>query len=308
MMTVVEVDPEQQAVLTNRRGRIPLLAALILASGFVAMMVHSAGYFRLEIPWASSMPVATVRRMTDAPVLGTGRCLDFMAPLSAGRADRLAAELAAMKPSTVVDLGCGWGELLLRILAACPDARGVGVDTHGPDLVRGRHNAAARSLSDRVTFIEGPAAEHLGAADVLINLGAHQALGDVAEALRALHDAVNPGGRVLFGAEFWEHPPTAGELANMWPGISADDCGDLAGLVDRAVAAGLRPLRIETATVGEWEEFESGLAADAEAWLLSHADHPEADEVRARLDAQRNIWLRGHRNVMGFAYLTLGRA
>jgi hypothetical protein len=244
--------------------------------------------------------------MTDAPVLGTGARLDFMAPLSAQRANRLAADLAALTPSTVIDLGCGWGELLLRILAACPQAHGVGVDTHGPDLVRGRDNAAARALSDRVEFIDGPAAEQLRAADILINLGAHQALGGVTTALRALHDAVNPGGRVLFGAEFWEHPPTPGQLANMWPGMSVDDCSDLAGLVDQAVAAGLRPLRIETATAGEWEEFESGLAADAEAWLVTHCDHPEAARVRAKLDTQRSIWLRGHRNVMGFAYLTLG--
>jgi SAM-dependent methyltransferase len=245
--------------------------------------------------------------MTDAPVLGTGARLDFMAPLSAQRANRLAAELAALEPSTVIDLGCGWGELLLRILAACPGAYGVGVDMHGPDLSRGRDNAAGRALSDRVTFIEGAAAENLRAADILINLGAHQALGGITEALRALYENVNPGGRVLFGAEFWEHAPTPGQLANMWPGISADDCSDLAGLADQAVAAGFRPLRIETATRGEWEEFESGLAAEAEEWLLMHADHPAALEVRAKLDTQRSIWLRGHRDVMGFAYLTLGR-
>ena len=230
-----------------------------------------------------------------------------MAPLAVARADRLVADLAAVKPATVIDLGCGWGELLLRILTSCPDARGIGVDTHGPDLARGRANAAARRLSDRVTFIEGPAAENLSGADVVINLGAHQAFGGVSEALHALRDAVNPGGRLLFGAEYWEHPPTPAQLANMWPGISVDDCADLAGLVDQAVAAGFRPLRIETATRGEWEEFESGLAADVEHWLLTHADHPDAGEVRAKLDTQRNIWLRGHRDVMGFAYLTLGR-
>ncbi|MGC9668666.1 hypothetical protein ACNTMW_19175 [Planosporangium sp. 12N6] len=43
-----------------------------------------------------------------------------------------------------------------------------------------------------------------------------------------------------------------------------------------------------------------------EEWLLSHADHPEADAVRAKLDKHRSIWLRGRRDVMGFAYLTLG--
>ena len=40
--------------------------------------------------------------------------------------------------------------------------------------------------------------------------------------------------------------------------------------------------------------------------MLANVDHPDADEVRTKLDTQRNIWLRGHRDVMGFAYLTLG--
>jgi len=245
--------------------------------------------------------------VTDAPALGTGACLDFGSPLSGERADRFVADLAARKPVTVVDLGCGWGELLLRIVAACPGARGVGVDVDGPDIARGRGNAIARKLSDRVTFVEGPAAANLRRADLVLNLGAYHAFGSVAEALRALYDLVNPGGRLLFGAEFWERPPTGEQLANMWPGISADDCTDLVGLVDRATAAGFRPLRIATATRGEWEDFESGLAADSEEWLLSNAGHPEAEARRVKLDTQRSIWLRGHRDVMGFAFLTLGR-
>ena len=72
--------------------------------------------------------------MTDIPPLGTGAHLAFMAPLSAERAD-----------------------LLLRILAQQPDARGIGVETHGPDIARARDNASARGLSDRVEFIEGAA-------------------------------------------------------------------------------------------------------------------------------------------------------
>jgi hypothetical protein len=92
----------------------------------------------------------------------------------------------------------------------------------------------------------------------------------------------------------------------MWAGMSADDCTDLPGLVDMATAAGFRPLRIETATRGEWEEFESAYGAELEAWLLDHPDHPDADEVRTKVDKHRDIWLRGHRDVMGFAYLTLG--
>jgi cyclopropane fatty-acyl-phospholipid synthase-like methyltransferase len=232
-----------------------------------------------------------------------------MGPLSGERADRLVRELAGTTPRTVLDVGCGWGELLLRLAEAVPDLRGAGVDRDGPDIARGRSSAARRGLADRVTFTEAEAeaGDRLESADLVLNLGAYQAFGNIEQALRTLKDLVNPGGILLFGAEFWERPPTAERLAHMWPGASEDDCTDLAGLVDQAVAAGFRPVDVQTATTQEWEEFESGLAADGELWLASHAGHPEAAALRDKLDRQRRMWLNGHRGFLGFAYLTLIR-
>jgi len=244
--------------------------------------------------------------VTDPSGYGSGARLTFHGPLSTERADRLAADLAAGTPANVVDCGCGWGELLLRVLEAAPEANGVGIDIHGPDLTRGRQNAEKRGLSGRVSFIEGPAAEHASPADVVISCGAYQAFGTIPEALKALRALVKPAGLLLFGAEIWDRTPTDEQLANMWQGMAVDDCLHLPNLVEAATAEGFRPLRIETATRGEWEEFESGVAAGAEEWLLANGDHPEADQVRAKLDRHRSIWLRGHRDVMGFAYLTLG--
>jgi cyclopropane fatty-acyl-phospholipid synthase-like methyltransferase len=244
--------------------------------------------------------------MTDPSGFGTRTRLMFHGPLSEERADRLAADLAARGPADVIDYGCGWGELLLRVLAAAPEANGVGIDIHGPEITRGRENAEKRGLSGRVSFIEGMATDHAGPADAVISCGAYQAFGTVHEALRALRSLVKPGGVLLFGAEIWDRTPTDVQLANMWPGITVDDCLYLPDLVDAATAEGFRPLRIQTATRGEWEEFDSGLATGAEEWLLANGDDPEADQVRAKLDRHWSIWLRGHRDVMGFAYLTLG--
>lgn len=247
----------------------------------------------------------------EPPAVASGSRLSFGSPLSEERAARLTAELADARPGAVLDLGCGWGELLLRIVAATPGARGTGIDNYALDLKRGQDNAAARGLTDRVTFIESPAAEHITGktADLVLSIGAWHALGaTIPEALNMLRPLVDPGGRLLFAAEFWEHPPTDAELDRMWPGISRDDYTGIADLTDLAIAVGFRPLRIESVTRGEWEDFESGVAADREEWLLAHPGHPRADEVRAQLDEARAFWLRGHRDIFGFAYLTLGVA
>lgn len=140
----------------------------------------------------------------------------------------------------------------------------------------------------------------------MICCGAYQAFGTVPEALKALRALVNPGGVLLFGGEIWDQTPTEQQLADLWPGTTLDSCLHLPDLVDAAVAEGFRPLRIQTATRGEWEEFESGFAAGAEDWLLANPDHSDAEQVRTKLDGHRSMWLRGYRDVLGFAYLTLG--
>ena len=238
--------------------------------------------------------------------------LAFHGPLSEARAVRLTERLTRTRPRTVLDIGCGWGELMLRILAAAPDATGVGIDLDADDLTRGRKSAEARGLADRVTFIrESGIGTTRGPADLVLCVGASQAVSDVqppghiAAALAVLRTLVTPGGRVLYGDGFWQRPPTAAELAAMWPGTTAEELPDLAGIADLAVAAGFRPAWIETATEPEWEEFESGYQADEEEWLAAQPDHPEAAKVRQRVDEHRSHWLRGYRGLLGLAYLTL---
>ncbi|WP_055568756.1 SAM-dependent methyltransferase [Streptomyces atriruber] len=238
--------------------------------------------------------------------------LTFHGPLSEARAQRLVERLAASGPRTVLDLGCGWGELLLRVLEAVPEATGIGVDIKGEDLGRGRAAAKERGLDGRVLFAEESATDtDRGPADVVLCLGASQALGSAApaqataEALRALRGLVSPGGRVVLGEGFWQREPTAAELAGMWPDADAGEHLYLGDLVDAAIEAGFRPLWVETASAEEWEEFESGYRSDVEEWLAAHPDHPEAAATRARVDAQRSAWLRGYRGVLGITYLTL---
>src|SRR3954451_11048055 len=80
--------------------------------------------------------------------------LTFHGPLSETRARALVRRLPAPRPATVLDVGCGRGGLMLRVLDAVPDARGTGVDLRGEDLARGRRNAEARRLAGRVEFVE----------------------------------------------------------------------------------------------------------------------------------------------------------
>jgi hypothetical protein len=73
---------------------------------------------------------------TDRP--GRLSQVTFHGPLSSARAAQLTERLTRNHPGTVLDIGCGWGELMLRILAAAPNATGVGIDLDDDDLNRSR--------------------------------------------------------------------------------------------------------------------------------------------------------------------------
>lgn len=71
------------------------------------------------------------------------------APAFSAAMGRLGFEL-----SHVADLGCGSGGRVLGILAACPRARGIGIDIARPALEAARADARAAGVVDRVTFVE----------------------------------------------------------------------------------------------------------------------------------------------------------
>lgn len=77
-----------------------------------------------------------------------------MAPLSQARADTLLSFLAAgLAPAAhplVLDVGCGWAELLLQVLDAVPSATGIGVDADPAAITHGHSLAESRATAGRV--------------------------------------------------------------------------------------------------------------------------------------------------------------
>ncbi|MGO1582004.1 MAG: SAM-dependent methyltransferase [Actinomycetaceae bacterium] len=235
------------------------------------------------------------------PPGGTGARLEIGSPLSAGSVRALARAATAHGPGSIVDLGCGWGTMLLACLEEAPGARGLGLDVHGPDITRARAAAERDGLAGRVELRVAEAASLTDCADLLVSLGAFHALGTIPEALAGLRERRADGGRLLFGAEFWTRPPTDDELAHMWDGASADDCVALPEIADAALAAGWHVLDMHESTRQEFDAFDLGHLRDRQEWAARHPDHPDHDAVAQEV----TDWLRGHRGPMGFATFLL---
>jgi cyclopropane fatty-acyl-phospholipid synthase-like methyltransferase len=224
-------------------------------------------------------------------------------PMSEEHAARLLARLEIGRRQSVLDLGCGWGELLLRAVGD-RDRSGtaVGVDIDADLLARGRAAAAARGLDDRVTFVRARAEEWREPADRVLCIGAAHAWGGARRALPALARLVTPGGRVLFGDGIWESPPT--EPARELFGDDVLPDPELHRLI---AAAGWRVLSRSRAELDEWDAFEDAWRAGREEWRLAHAGDPRAAAVAAELAERLTEYVDVYRGVLGFTYVVLTR-
>lgn len=225
-------------------------------------------------------------------------------PLSEAHAALLLDRLQTPPGARVLDLGCGWGELLLHAVedTGAPATNGTGVDVDDEALERGRAAAATRSLDKQVKFVSKDASDWSKRADRVICVGASHAFGGPISALTALSELVRPGGRLLFGEEFWERPPSAEAKELLGSEIMTLD-----KLVEQVRALGWRVLHLSTADQREWDDFESTWLAALQEWLVQNPKDSRASDVREELDDRLREYIGVYRGVLGLAYLVVAR-
>jgi SAM-dependent methyltransferase len=242
------------------------------------------------------------------------RYLEFMSPLSGSRANELVQFAAAHADGTVVDVGCGWAALLIRLLEAQGAVRGVGIDLSDAGFAQALQVATSRGVVDRLQLVAGDAQAHLPvSAQGAICIGASQVWGppvearmplDYAAALAALRQLVVTGAPVVYGEAIWSSEPTPSAAAPL--GGRLDEFIRLPELVDLAWQSGFAVVQVHEASQDEWDHFESGYTARYAEWLArTSRTHPEFDTVLQRAHRQRDAYFRGYRGVLGMAYLCL---
>jgi cyclopropane fatty-acyl-phospholipid synthase-like methyltransferase len=203
----------------------------------------------------------------------------------------------------VLDVGCGGGAWLLRALAAHPHVVAEGVDISKDALAHAQEAAAGLGAQERLVLHHRDAAEFTSAHpfDVVLSVGATHAFGGLLPTLAAARRHLAPGGRVLVGDGFWEHP--AGPDA-------IDMLGNLDGLattVDRVVADGWTPVHGHISTRQELDDYEWSWTGSLATWALDHSQDPEGAEALAAASTHRSEWLHEYRTAFGFLCLVLRR-
>jgi ubiquinone/menaquinone biosynthesis C-methylase UbiE len=116
--------------------------------------------------------------------------------------DAVLARIDGMEPSTVVDLGCGTGQLTQRLIREFPDATMVGLDLSGGMLTaaagRLRETGGDARALVRADALQLPFAS--SSVDLVVCTESFHWYPDQARALDELARVLEPGGRLLIAS------------------------------------------------------------------------------------------------------------
>ncbi len=212
-------------------------------------------------------------------------------PVPPADIDRVLLRLELPRGAYALDLGCGKGELLIRLNEAeDADVSGVGVDHCRPFVEDARAEAGRRVPGAGIVFEYGDAAEtarRARAADLAACIGAHPFGESWAETLEGLADVVRPGGWILGGEGF----VVGGDEPLLEHG----------GLLEIGKRLGLDPVDAVAATPKTCLEYEKRCRDEALAWVSKNPEHPDAKSVSESCHIWYDTWQqRGPLQAPGF--------
>jgi cyclopropane fatty-acyl-phospholipid synthase-like methyltransferase len=226
---------------------------------------------------------------------------DFCNPLAPDTIDRFIEHLELRSGARVLDVGCGKGEFLIRVLARWK-AHGTGIDPNPAFIADARRRAAGRVPAGGLELIEGEvaAADFAPASfDLVICIGAVHAFGTLTEALARLRELTRPGGLILLGHGFWQREPDAEYLTGS--GGSRDELITHEGNLEAGREAGLEPLEAASSTPQDWDAYEGAYSKNIERWAASHTRDPERSAMLSRSRNWFAAYQKWGRDTMGFA-------
>jgi SAM-dependent methyltransferase len=224
----------------------------------------------------------------------------FLCPLSGPKVDQVLSMLELPMGARVLDLGCGKGEMLVR-LALRWAVRGVGVDVNPALLEVARARAAERAPQAGLAFHEAAAADFAtvpGSWDAVLCVDASEAYGGYRPMLEAVAALVRPHGRMLVGERFWRRQPHPDYLE--MTGFAPADLLEHGRNVRAGEEAGLVPICTAVSTEDEWERYERLRARAVQEHAASHPEDPEAEALWRRARRRLEAFEHWGRDTLGF--------
>lgn len=225
-----------------------------------------------------------------------------MNPVDETKLERL-YDLLELKPNAgAIDIGCGKGEMLIR-LAEKYDFKGLGIDK-SPFCVREAEKRKRQRVPQAdLSFLEMDGAQYKPesgeSSDLAMCIGATWIYGGYRNTLRALGRMTRSPRFVMVGEPFWRAKPPQEYLQS--EGLSADSFNTHHGNATTGESEGLRLVFTLVSSQEDWDRTEGLHWSTASEYALAHPEDTDLEELLARDSKERESYLRWGRDTLGWA-------
>ena len=231
--------------------------------------------------------------------------LDLWGPYGMADLDRLIGRIETVDAPAVLDVGCGSGALLLRLVETL-GGHGTGLDRSEAALALAKQRFATAGHADAATWVHGDVdafpvapASH----DVAAWLGG-PFLGDShASTVRTFSRMLTPGGWFLLGQGFWSSPPP--KAFTDATGIGAGELETEDEMLAPALEAGFVEVDRWHSTTEAWDHFENTIQANHVRYAAAHPDDPAIRRMLHSKQRFHDAQQRWGRTCMGFGVYLL---
>lgn len=223
-------------------------------------------------------------------------------PTSVDKLSHLVGLLRLPAGAQVVDIACGKGEFLIRLVKAY-GVRGTGIDISPFQLADARSRLEARAPRAGVFFDQMNGADYKPdephSMDLASCIGASWIFGGHAQTLAALIGMVRPGGWVIVGEPYWRKQPPKDYLEALE--CASEDFGSHSANAEAGERLGMELVHTIASSQDDWDIYEGLQWLAADEYARTHHDDPDLREVGERVNRGKAAYLRWGRDTLGWA-------
>lgn len=229
-------------------------------------------------------------------------------PMSIDKLDGLFSLLNLKPGSKVMDIACGKGEFLIRLVELF-NIYGIGVDISPYFLKDCKEKKNERVSNSDIKFIEMDGAKYSPKINELFDLtmciGASFVYDGFMGTINALKKMTKPSGMIILGEPYWLKEPDE-EYLKM-SGIKKEEYNSHYGNIDIGEKEGLKCIYTLVSNHDDWDHYETLQWWSAYDYITVNPDDPDNSELLNEIEKAKMGYLLYGRDTLGWAIYVFKR-